>query len=99
MQHILEATMLICFGASWPMAIIKTVKAKNPAGKSIIFLCLVEIGYFAGLMAKVIYVPEDPVAWLYLLNLLMVGADLVLTIYYKMKNDRNSQVAQTQTVV
>ena len=37
MPHYLEAAMLICFGASWPFAIIKTVRAKNPAGKSYLF--------------------------------------------------------------
>ena len=25
MPHLLEAAMLVCFGASWPFAIIKTV--------------------------------------------------------------------------
>ena len=42
---IFEALMLICFGASWPFAIIKTIRAKNPAGKSYLFSVLVIIGY------------------------------------------------------
>ena len=47
-----EAVMLICFGFSWPFAIIKTVKVKNPTGKSYIFLALVIIGYAAGCLYK-----------------------------------------------
>lgn len=96
LSHILEAVMLICFGASWPMAIIKTIKAKNPAGKSVIFLFLVEIGYLSGLTNKLIYNPSDYVTWLYLLNLLMVGVDLVLTIYYKRRNDNRLKHAVMQ---
>ena len=28
---VFEALMLICFGFSWPFAIVKTIKVKNPA--------------------------------------------------------------------
>lgn len=52
---IFELIMLICFGVSWPFAIIKTVRVKNPTGKSYLFLCLVVIGYVAGCLHKVIY--------------------------------------------
>ncbi len=44
LPSIFEALMLICFGFSWPFAIMKTVKVKNPAGKSYIFLFLIIIG-------------------------------------------------------
>ena len=40
LPSIFEALMLICFGFSWPFAIMKTVKVKNPAGKIYIFLFL-----------------------------------------------------------
>ena len=43
-MDIFEAIMMVCFGASWPVSIWKTVKVKNPIGKSVIFLWLVEIG-------------------------------------------------------
>ena len=41
-----EGLMLICFGVSWPPAIIKTLRVKNPAGKSFIFMMLVLTGYY-----------------------------------------------------
>ena len=86
-MSIFEAIMLICFGASWPLAIYKTVKAKNPVGKSVPFLYLVLIGYFAGCMHKVYY-NFDKVFWLYALNAVMVLVDLILTHYYISRNKR-----------
>ncbi len=96
MNSILESIMMICFGASWPMAIIKTLRVKNPAGKSILFLCLIEIGYLAGLTSKLLYTPRDPVIWLYLLNFAMVGTDLSLTLYYGHRNRLAASACQTQ---
>jgi len=92
-QNILEGTMLICFGASWPMAIIKTIRVKNPAGKSFMFLTLILIGYIAGSLAKWLYFPQDPVIFLYLLNTVMVGTDLSLSLYYK--NQQKKRMAET----
>ena len=48
-----EGIMLICFGVSWPPAIIKTLRVKNPQGKSFIFLSLVLIGYLCGICGKI----------------------------------------------
>ena len=79
---IFEAIMLICFGASWPVSIVKTYKVKNPVGKSVVFLWLIIIGYIAGIINKM----QNHVDWvlgLYILNLVMVSADLFLVIYYR----------------
>ncbi len=76
-----EAIMMICFGASWPFAILKTVRAKNPTGKSFLFLSLVVIGYISGCIHKV-YNNFDNVFWLYALNSVMVTIDLILSVYY-----------------
>lgn len=81
-MSIFEAVMLICFGASWPVSIIKTYKVKNPVGKSTGFLQLIIIGYIAGILNK-LNGNMDWVLWLYVLNLLMVSADFVLVIYYR----------------
>lgn len=81
---IYEMTMLVCFGASWPFAIMKTFHAKNPAGKSYLFLFLVIIGYIAGCTHKIVY-KFDFIFWLYLLNGLMVTSDVALCLYYRHK--------------
>ena len=74
--------MLICFGASWPVSIWKTFKVKNPVGKSVGFLWLIIIGYVAGIINKVLG-KTDWVLALYILNTVMVSADLFLVIYYR----------------
>ena len=84
-----EALMLIAFGVSWPMAIVKTYRAKNPAGKSLVFSVLVILGYLAGIMHK-LTVNLDWVIWLYILNAVMVAIDLALVLYYRCRAGRTA---------
>lgn len=81
-MSIFEAGMLLCFGASWPFQVTKTYKTKNVKGKSILFLWLIEIGYVLGMLHKVLYSP-DIVFFLYLMNFILVGADMVLYYIYR----------------
>lgn len=81
-MSILEAGMMFCFGASWPFQVAKTFKTKNVKGKSILFLWLVEAGYLMGMGHKIFY-NMDAVIYLYLLNFLLVGSDMVLYYIYK----------------
>ena len=76
-----EAVMLICFGISWPVSIWKTLTVKNPVGKSIGFLWLIEIGYVSGIIYKIGHL--DWVIGLYILNAIMVAIDLILVLYYR----------------
>ncbi len=81
-MSIFEALMLICFGISWPMAIYKTMTAKSHGGKSTAFAALILLGYLAG-MAHKIFNDFNWVFYLYLVNTLMVGFDLVMTLIYQ----------------
>ena len=85
MVEILEIAMILCFGASWPMNVMKSYRARSTKDKSLAFLCLIFIGYIAGIASKLLneaYMAEFAAKWyvlfFYVLNLLMVGADLVL---------------------
>ena len=85
MSELLEITMLLCFGASWPMNVIKSWRARTAKGKSLAFLCLIEIGYVAGVASKLLnpaYMASFSEKWyvlfFYILNFTMVGADLCL---------------------
>lgn len=82
-----EIVMLVCFGASWPISLTKTIRTKNPVGKSVMFMYLVLIGYVSGALNK-IYGHWDNVFWLYIVNGAMVAADIVLTHYYINKNKK-----------
>lgn len=82
-----EAAMLICFGVSWPLAIIKSLRARRTEGKSFAFLVLVFIGYLAGVTAKCLRAAAagerpEPVTALYALNALFVAVDAMLYIRY-----------------
>ncbi len=79
---IYEVIMLVCFGCSWPMAILKTIRVKNPAGKSYLFMSLIIIGYIAGCIHKITH-NFDIVFWLYLLNTALVATDFCLCLYYQ----------------
>ena len=52
---IFEILMLVCFGASWPFALIKTYKTKVVKGTSRLFLSLIFIGYLCGILHKIFY--------------------------------------------
>jgi hypothetical protein len=85
MPELLEIVMLLCFGASWPMNVIKSWKARTTKGKSLAFLCLIELGYVAGIAAKLlnpVYMDSFAQKWyvlfFYVLNFTMVGVDLCL---------------------
>ncbi len=80
-----EILMLICFGISWPVAVIKTYKSKSVKGKSFLFLFLILLGYVFGIIHKVIY-NFDYVIWLYVANGLLVLADMALWFKYKDNN-------------
>ena len=88
MAEILEIIMIVSFGASWPMNVMKSYKARTTKGKSLAFLCLIEFGYVAGIIGKLVnesYMASFSSKWyvlfFYVLNLVMVSTDLVL--YYR----------------
>ena len=74
-----EAVMLLCFGAAWPFAIVRSWRARTSKGKSVPFLFVILVGYAAGIMNKITLGQcHDPVLGLYVLNVLMVGTDVAL---------------------
>ncbi len=83
---IFEIIMLVCFGASWPFSIYKTLHTKTAQGKSLLFLLLVLIGYVGGIIHKLIY-SYDVVTYLYVLNFLLVLTDLLLTLRYQRRGE------------
>ena len=85
MSEILEIIMIVSFGASWPLNVIKSYKSRTTKGKSLAFLLLIFFGYIAGIASKFMndaymaaFADKWYVLFFYVLNLVMVGADLVL---------------------
>lgn len=84
MSEIFEIIMVVSFGASWPFNVMKSYRARTTKGKSLLFLLLIFFGYIAGIIAKL---TADSFKWyvlfFYVLNLIMVGADLLLYVRNK----------------
>ena len=76
-MSVFEAGMLICFGFAWPISLVKAWKSRSTGGKSWLFSAVVILGYIFGISHKIMY-SRDIVMVLYIINMLMVSADLLL---------------------
>lgn len=76
---VFEALMLVCFGISWPISIIRSYRVRSVKGKSLIYLTLLFLAYTAGILHKAL-VNFDVVIALYIFNLIMVSIDIGLYI-------------------
>jgi alkyl hydroperoxide reductase subunit AhpC len=87
MAEILEVIMIVSFGASWPLNVIKSYKARTTKGKSLAFLLLILFGYVAGIISKFVneaYIAQIGQKWyvlfFYFLNFTMVSIDLAMYV-------------------
>ena len=87
MAELLEIIMIVSFGASWPLNVMKSYRARTTKGKSLAFLFLIFFGYIAGIASKLVnesYMSAISQKWyvlfFYVLNLMMICADLVLYV-------------------
>ena len=85
MSELFEIIMILSFGASWPMNVMKSYKARTTKGKSLGFLLLIFFGYIMGIISKftnAVYMADFASKWyvlfFYVLNMCMVGIDLLL---------------------
>lgn len=90
---ILETIMLLCFGCSWPLSLIRNIKARTAKSMSLGFIILIITGYVAGIIAK--FIKMDVTPWyvfvVYFFNLIVVSANLV--VYFINRNyDRQAEV-------
>lgn len=79
--ELMDICMIVAFGFSWPMNVIKSYKARTTKGKSLPFLLFIFFGYICGITGKLMASTfKWYVLFFYVLNFIMVGADLVLYI-------------------
>lgn len=95
MAELLESTMLICFGLSWPMNLAKNIKAKTARNMSLQFILLIITGYIAGISAKIYSHRFNYVLAVYLLNLVVVSAN-VIVYFINRRYDRQAQAANIE---
>lgn len=92
MAEILETIMLVAFGLSWPINVYKNLKARTAKAMSLWFILLIISGYLAGITAKIISGRINYVLGVYILNLIMVSANLVV-YFINRRNDRMNYCA------
>ena len=86
---ILEVAMLVLFGISWPISLVKSIRSKSTKGKSLLFLILIDIGYICGMTSKIV---STTFVWstdwwvfaIYVINFSFVTSDLI--VYFINKN-------------
>ena len=100
MAEIFEIIMVLLFGASWPMNIMRSYRARTAKGKSVAFLILISIGYVSGIISKFLnaaYMAEFATKWyvlvFYCINLVMVCIDMVLYFRNRMLDKKAEEAA------
>lgn len=91
---IMEMLMVICFGISWPINIMKAWKSRSTKGISLLFYAFILLGYIFALVGKLVLIAANaPAPWyetvhwyvmfFYVLNTLMVACGI--GIYFRNK--------------
>lgn len=94
MGSILETAMLVCFGFSWPLNVIKAYKAKTAKGTSLPFILLIITGYIAGITAKLISGQINYVLIAYVVNLAIVSLNVI--VYFRNVSLDNKRLQETE---
>lgn len=91
---IMETLMVVCFGISWPLNIVKAWKARTAQGTSLLFYSFIWIGYVFAFIGKFVMIASNaPAPWyetvkwyvmfFYVVNIIMVSAGIA--IYFRNK--------------
>lgn len=96
-SSIMETLMVVCFGLSWPLNIIKAWKARTAKGTSFLFYFFIWSGYVSAIIGKLCSINyymniagtaqtwTDAVKWyvmfFYVVNLVMVSGGIL--IYFR----------------
>lgn len=92
LASIFETLMIVCFGISWPMSIVRSYRSRSTKGKSLPFMCMILFGYFCGVAAKLLSHTYNLAFYFYFPNIIMVSTDICLFF-------RNRQIEKRQAEV
>jgi len=99
--ELFETLMVISFGLSWPMNIIKAYKGRTIKGTSLFFLCCIEFGYISAIIWKLLTGDMQAFffgdlskygCFFYILNALMVSIAILIYIRNKALDHRESEI-------
>ncbi len=92
MPTLFEMLMLLCFGASWPVAVVKAYRARTAKGVSLASSCLILTGYAAGITYKFLSGQTNYVIFFYFFNFCIVLTHCIL-IYRNILLDKKRATA------
>lgn len=81
---IFETLMIVSFGVSWPLSILRSYRSRSTKGKSLMFMCFIAFGYVCGIVSKCITQTYNLAFWFYFPNIIMVCTDIGL--YFRNKS-------------
>ena len=96
MADVFELLMIVCFGVSWPINIIKAWKARTTKGSSVQFYFLILAGYLFGITSKAIKLRHGLstpayVWFFYILNSVIVA--IGIAVWFRNKRlDRANEI-------
>lgn len=99
MAKVFEMGMLVCFGLSWPISVIKSIISKSSGGKSLLFTIVIIVGYVFGISSKILKGDTSVVLYLYFFNLIVVTLDLIVCIINKRREKYGSSHADKSKAV
>lgn len=74
---------------AWPISIRRVVKNKSTKGKSLLFSCIVLLGYVFGIAHKFLF-DLDYIVIVYFLNVTLVTVDTIVLLYTRHKYERKA---------
>ena len=92
MNELFESLMVISFGVSWPISIIKSYTARTAKWKSLAFLLLIMFGYTCGMISKLWVGKITYVFVFYVINFVMVFIDMIL-YFRNQRLDAKSEIS------
>lgn len=96
LYDIFETLMIVSFGISWPLSIIRSIRSRSTKGKSLLFMCFIAFGYICGIVSKLISGNHNLAFWFYFPNVIMVFTDIMLFFRNKrIENSLNNKTSQS----
>lgn len=94
LAEVFEMLMVISFGFAWPTSILKSIKSKTSKGKSLLFMVVVFCGYVFGICSKFAQGYISYVLIFYIINLCMVGTDIVFFFINKQRDIKADEITR-----
>lgn len=100
---LMEMMMVVLFGISWPLNIVKAWKSRSAKGTSLLFYTFIWLGYIFALVGKFALIENNsPAPWyetvhwyvmfFYFVNIAMVSLGIIIYFRNKMIDSKTSVI-------